>query len=272
MRGFDPDFDDAQWTLNWAAVPIIPVQPGRHPQGYQLIERRLVRASIFGKTYEAREPFVVRALLDDTGRLWMSDTPQERMMMYNNAQRTRGRVLVGGLGLAMYPQYAAERASSFTIVECSRAVIDSVGPVLQESLGGRRPPVPYAIAHGRIEEWLDSAAAGERFDTIFLDTWDTLDAAALPAINRLRNRCLPHLAAGGRILLWGYRWIVRLFVEACRQVLILPPEQRRPWLESLNQPQAAALLAGVLDRFDGQVVQDLPAALRWCTQRASCLD
>ena len=128
MLPFDPDFDDARWTLEWAKAPILQVPAGSHRDGYVVIERLLNRAQIFDRIYEAREPFPVRALIDPSGALWMSDTPQERMMMYNNAMASRGHILIGGLGLAMYPQYAASRAERFTIVEQSRAVVEIVGP------------------------------------------------------------------------------------------------------------------------------------------------
>jgi len=275
MLPFDPEFDDAHWTLDWANVPILQVPVGRHPNGYVVIERLLNQAQIFDRIYEASEPFPVRALLDPTGELWMSDTPQERMMMYHNAMQSHGHILIGGLGLAMYPQYAAARAERFTIVEQSRAVVDIVGATLQQALsqsdltGLRAPsglrPIPFEIVAGDVETFL-SAEPAMRYDTIFLDTWDTLDAAQLPHINRLRDRAIGHLAPEGRVLLWGYRWMVRLFADACRQLLSVRPDQREEWLTAFNQPAAAKLLQPVVEEFSGYVVQDVETALRWCRE------
>jgi hypothetical protein len=263
MRGFDPEFDDAQWTVEWADVPIVPVPAGRRADGYEIIERRLARTQILGRIYEAAEPFAVRALLDPAGRLWMSDTPQERMMMFNNARRSRGHVLVGGLGLAMYPQYAAASAERFTIVEHSGTVIDIAGVVLEQALARRSPPVRHEIVHDRIEDHL-AIVDGPLYDTIFLDTWETLDAGELPRINRLRDAAVARLAPGGVLLLWGYRWMVRLYEDACRRLLGVPPADRAAWLESLAQPQAAALLGGVLAHFNGINVVDVDQAMIWC--------
>jgi len=265
MPPFDPEFDDARWTLDWAKVPIVPVPTGRHPDGYVVVERWLTQAQIFDRLYESSEPFPVRALIDPRGELWMSDTPQERMMMCNNAMPSRGHILIGGLGLAMYPQYAAARAERFTIVEQSRAVCQIVGPTLERALIDRPEPVPFEIVTGDVEAFL-SAEPTARYDTIFLDTWDTLDAAQLPHINRLRDLAIRHLAQDGRVLLWGYRWMVRLFEDACRQLLSVRPDQREEWLAKFNQPAAAKLLQPVVEEFSGYVVQDVETALRWCRE------
>ncbi|HKZ85188.1 MAG TPA: hypothetical protein VJ793_16180 [Anaerolineae bacterium] len=280
MLPFDPDFDDARWTLEWAKVPILQVPIGSHPDGYVVIERMLTRAQIFDRFYEAGEPFPVRALLDSAGKLWMSDTPQERMMMYNNAMASQGRILIGGLGLAMYPQYVVSRADHFTIVEQSRAVVEIVGPTLERALsrsdltGLRDPsglrPIPFEIIRGNVEAFL-SAEPTTRYDTIFLDTWDTLTATNLPRINGWRDRAIRHLAPGGHVLLWGYRWMVRLFEDACRQLLSVPPDQREAWLAKFNQPEAAGMLQPVLERFEGQAVGDIEVALTWCREHiVSC--
>jgi len=275
MVPFDPDFDDARWTLDWATVPLLQIPTGSHPDGYAVIERLLMQAQIFDRMYQAREPFPVRALLDPSGTLWMSDTPQERMMMYNNAMASRGHILIGGLGLAMYPQYAAARATRFTIVEQSRAVVDIVGPTLQQALsrsdltGLRDPsglrPIPFEIFAGDVEAFL-SVEPATRYDTIFLDTWNTLNAAQLPETNRLRDLAIRHLAPGGRVLLWGYRWMVWLFEEACRQLLSVPPAKREAWLAEFSQPEAATLLRPVMVEFVGRIVDDVGAALKWCRE------
>ncbi len=262
---FDPEFDDARWTLDWASVPIVPAPTGSHLEGYIVVERWLQQAQIFDRIYQATEPFPVRALIAPDGRLWMSDTPQERMMMFNNAARSRGHILVGGLGLALYPQYAAARAGQFTVVEQSRAVRTIVGPALEQALTSRSRPAPFEIVTRDVSDFL-AAQPTTPYDTIFLDTWDTLDAAQLPQINRLRDAAIRHLAPGGRVLLWGYRWMVRLFEEACRQLLSVPPEQRAEWLATFNQPKAAALLQPVVDQFAGREAEDIDDALRWCRE------
>ncbi len=259
---FDPTFDDTAWTDAWAHVPLALVPPGRHPSGYRVERAVWQAAEIFGRRYRLAAPFEGRLLFAPNGTLWMSNTPQEHMMMYNNARRTRGRVLVGGLGLGVYPQYArfVGGATHITVVERSAVVREIVAPTLEAVLD-----VPLAIHVGDVEAFL-RAPPRQRYDTIFLDTWDTLDAANLPAINRLRDLALRHLTPEGTVLLWGYRWMVRLFEEACRQLLRVPPAQRPAWLAAQRHtaPRAVPLLAPVVAHFAQRPAASLDEALAWC--------
>jgi len=263
---FDPEFDDRDWTPDWMAVPIAPVPAMAHPSGYR-VERRVVQETeIFGQPYRLTVPFDCRLLFDPAGRLWMSDTPQERIMMYNNAGRSCGHVLVGGAGLGLYPQYVAE-AASFTIIERSPIVLRLVAPLLQEIMDARGVRLRFLV--GDVETYLARAEPGG-YDTIFLDTWERLDATLLPAINRLRDMAARHLAPDGRVLLWGYRWMVRLFEEACATLLIMPPEERGLWLaeQRLANPRAAALLAPIARVFEGKAIRrwELDEAVRYCRE------
>jgi hypothetical protein len=263
-EAFDPEFDDTQWTDGWLQVPIAQVPPGAHASGYRVERQMLEYTEVFGHPMRLTQPLECRLLYDPQGRLWMSDTPQERIMMYNNSLRTKGAVLVGGLGLGLYLQYAATgaigRATRFTVIERSPVIVDIVEPTVSVSL-----PVPLEIRLGDVLSQL-SGPPSERYDTIFLDTWETLDAAHLPTINFMRDRAIQHLAPGGQVLLWGYRWMVRLFEDACRQVLAIVPQERRGWLlaQVETSPKAVALLMPVVARFDGQVIDDLETALEWC--------
>jgi hypothetical protein len=265
-KGFDPEFDDTVWAEGWFQVPIAQVPPGRHVSGYRVERRALQHTEVFGQPMRLVAPLECRLLFDPQGRLWMSDTPQERIMMYNNGRRSQGSVLIGGLGLGLYPQYAvvgaAGQASRFTVIEFSAVVRDIVEPTLSASLD-----VPLEVQTGDVAAYL-SGPATTQYDTIFLDTWETLDAAHLPEINRLRDLALRHLAPGGRVLLWGYRWMVRLFEDACRHLLDVAPAQRRAWLaaQAEGSPQAVALLTPVLDQFGERRIKDSQAALAWCRE------
>jgi hypothetical protein len=264
QAGFDPEFDDTEWTDGWLYVPIASVPPGVHPGGYRVERRALEQVEVFGRPYRLAVPLDCRFLFDPEGKLWMSDTPQERIMMYNNGRRSRGHVLVGGLGLGLYPQYAVAgavgQATRFAVIERSPVVRDIVEPTLSVALG-----VPLQVMTGDVEAYL-SGPVTTRYDTIFLDTWETLDAAHLPKINRLRDLALHHLTPAGRVLLWGYRWMVRLFEDACRQLLEVAPAERRSWLAAQVEasPQAVALLEPVADHFEGQAVEGEESALAWC--------
>jgi hypothetical protein len=177
-------------------------------------------------------------------------------------------VLVGGLGLGLYPQLAAAlgRVERFSVIEQSPVVQAIVEPALAGVLD-----VPLATEIGDVGALL-AGPVDDVYDTIFLDTWPALDAAYLPAVNRLRELARAHLAPGGTILLWGYRWMVALFEEACRGLLAVDPGERRAWLDAHRggSPAGVALLGPVADRFDGATIDDWDAALAWC--RAYAID
>jgi hypothetical protein len=263
-QAFDPDFDDTEWNDGWLHIPVALVPPGVHPSGYRVERHFLEYAEVFGHLMRLASPLECRLLFDPDGRLWMSDTPQERIMMFNNGRRSRGSVLVGGLGLGLYLQYArmgaAGQATRFTVVEHSPMVVDIVTPTVSMSLD-----VPLEVRSGDVMAYL-SEPPTERYDTIFLDTWETLDAAHLPVINRLRDLALQHLAPGGQVLLWGYRWMVRLFEQACQQLLDVAPEQRRAWLiaQAETSSPSVDLLMPVVDQFGRLNVLDVEQALGWC--------
>ncbi len=262
---FDPEFDDTRWTWDWWHVPFIQIPPGIYRGGYVVRRELLKVADICGRRYRLPRPLDCRGLYDPSGILWMSDTPQERLMMYNNARASNGHILIGGLGLGIYPQYVAPRARSITIVERSADIVAIVWPAVEPALSSAMNGVRPRLVIADMETFL-LRPPSELYDTIFLDTWEELNAVRLPQINRLRDLAICHLAPGGRVLLWGYRWMVRLFEEACLELLRQPPDRRASWLarQSSNQPAAAALLAPVAEHFVGQAVDDLNGALAWC--------
>jgi len=263
-QAFDPHFDDCTWTDAWARIPIIQVVPGVY-ESFTITSWEMEEADICGQRISLSPPLIVRGLVTPDEELWMSDVPQERLMMFNNAQASRGRVLVGGLGLGLYPQYALPNVSGMVIIEQNAALCEPVEPLVKVAAEAHGVLVDIQI--GDVETYL----RGEpemRFDTIFLDTWATLDAAHLPTVNRLRDLAMNHLAEDGRILLWGYRWMVRLFESACEHLLTVDPGERAGWLEAAtaDRPEVYRLVEPVLDHFAGQAVDDIDAALEWCRE------
>ncbi len=264
LEGFDPDFDDARAAAECLDMGVVQVDPMVHPAGYR-IERRIIRqASVFGRNYHLGRPLECRFLYTGEGQLWMSDVPQERFMMYNNACLSRGHALVGGLGLGLYPQYAARGAAGdvtrFTIVEQNPLISSLVWQKIRLVL-----PVAARLIIRGIEAFLE-AEHDDCYDTIFIDTWANLDPVELPYVNRLRDLALARLSRNGRLLLWGYRWMVRLFEDGCRRLLSLHPGRRAAWLSrrETDSPRSVALLLPVADHFAGRTVEDMQEALLWC--------
>lgn len=163
--------------------------------------------------------------------LWMSDTIQERMMMWEAAKRSRGRVLVGGLGLGVYPQYALgfPAVDSVEIVEMDAQVI----AMIAETWG--KQPFPGSgeiqIHHAPIETFLQEST--ERYDTVYIDTWDALTVDYLPHVNFIRTLCEPLLNPGGEIILWGYESMLAAFMEQARYAYENPEPYRQASAEDL---------------------------------------
>jgi hypothetical protein len=259
---FDANFDDCIWTDAWTRVPIIQVSPGVY-DSFVVKSWQMAEAEVCDQRVALAPPLEVRGLITADGTLWMSDVPQERLMMFNNAQASHGHILVGGLGLGLYPQYAMPDAASVTVIEANAAIRAVVEPVVRIAADARGIPLDIRIAE--IGAAL-SKPTTKRYDTIFLDTWDTIDAAHLPMINRLRDLATNHLAEDGRILLWGYAWMLRLFTDACRRLLEVEPLQRVAWLEVLTRqrPNVMHMLVPVIEHFEGQTIEDFDAAQAWC--------
>lgn len=248
---FDPTFNDCGWTDGWLNVPIVQVVPGNYPS-FTIGQERITEAEVCGQQVVLNRPLDVRILTTNDGTLWMSDVPQERVMMYNNAQESSGRTLVGGLGLGLYPQYALPHVDSLTIIEQNTDIIDVVGSVVQIAADAHAKPVE--IKQASIEEFL-SQASDEPYDTIFLDTWDVLDAAHLPRINHLRDLALKHVKPEGKLLLWGYVWMLKLFSTAVELMYQQPIHERRDWLTqaTADRPDVHALLLPVLEYGSGHL-------------------
>jgi hypothetical protein len=263
---FGPAFDDRVFDPDVPHIPVALPVPGRCPgagdgklggtgadtrqptrPAFTVTRETLSEFTVFDRTYRSTGPIDVTALVDQRGRVWMSDPPQERMMMHANAMRSHGSVLVGGLGLGIFPQYAASRreVEGFTIVERSPEVISLIEPVLRESVS-----LPVTIIHSSLEEYL--AECTDRFDTVFLDTWETLEPKRLPTVNSLRNASAARIREGGTILLWGYRWMVEMFVDACERFYALDPAQRMATIAELAERDAASAdLMRQVDRYFG---------------------
>lgn len=261
---FDPNFDDATWTDNWSVAETVRFPDITHPSNYRIDSITLSFAMVFGRTFRLSCPLRCNRLIDPQGTVWMSDTPQERMMMYNNAARSKGHALVGGLGLGSYIKYAQMgsigRVERFTIVERDEAVVEMVLPIAEKEID-----VPFEITVDSIESFLERQVI-ETYDTIFIDTWHRLDAIQLPRINSIRDMASVHVEEKGVILLWGYHWMLHLFEHACRHILEMPSANRWSWLlcQQGIDPKAIDLLRPIVSHFAGIKVESLDGALKWC--------
>lgn len=112
-------------------------------------------------------PLTIHTLTEGGLGIWMSDTPPELVAMHAFAQRARGDVLVGGLGLGIVVRYLAmnPRVRSVTVVERERDVLDLIGPGLRRDV-----KVPVRLEHMRLERFLEKLPAWP-YGSAFFDTW-----------------------------------------------------------------------------------------------------
>lgn len=103
------------------------------------------------------------------GGVWMTDIPAEQRQMRTAAQSMTGRVLIGGLGLGIFPTILDEMdcVDATTVVEKSRHVIKLVEPHLRTA--------KMTVIRDDLFQYLKALALpGEprlKFTTAFFDIW-----------------------------------------------------------------------------------------------------
>ena len=192
-------------------------------------------------------------------KAWMSDAGEERCMMLAAAKLARRHVLVGGLGLGLYPQFALllERpVDSIVIVESDARVIEIVTHAWLERRPEHRKVI--RIVEGTIEDYL--ANAEQVFDTIYLDTWDDADPRLLAHVNELVELASPRCSRDGTIRCWGYASMVDAFVETAKVLT----QQRFPWFRYRLDPALQAYASWLEDKTGNVSEADIFQAARTC--------
>ncbi|OQY48060.1 MAG: hypothetical protein B6242_03445 [Anaerolineaceae bacterium 4572_78] len=157
-------------------------------------------------------------------KAWMSDMGEERCTMFNAAKLAKGNVLVGGLGLAVYPQFALalnRPVESFTIIERDTDIIDFVTQAWLHT--NPEHAKKTTIIEGTIEKYLHDTE--KSFDTIYLDTWEDADPRFLAHVNYLIQLASQRCTADGMIQCWGYSRMIETFVSN----MIIMTKKNFPW-------------------------------------------
>ncbi len=150
--------------------------------------------------------------------IWMSDSPQERFMMWEAAKCCSGKVLCGGLGLGVFPQLALsqKQVESIDIVEYDPNIIKIIKSTWE------RNPWPHSknvrIINDSIENYLKTTK--EKYDSVYIDTWDAIYHEYLPHLNFLRKLSEGVLKPNGKIYLWAYDLMLRMFLSTARSVFL----------------------------------------------------
>lgn len=158
------------------------------------------------------------------GKAWMSDSGEERCMMFAAAKLAKGHVLIGGLGLGVYPQFvlALQRpVTSLTILERDPEIIDLITTAWFQQHPEHAELV--TICEGTIEAYLSQT--DRVFDTIYLDTWEDADPRFLAHINYLLGLASRRCSPNGTIQCWGYAKMIETFTEEMKALT----QKSFPW-------------------------------------------
>lgn len=282
---FDPCWRDDVFDHRALEIPLVLPDPIPRNDSIWVEARALHHETIFGQqhTYEPyrletailkpselSQQFTLadkdgRAIAPNSGiasaifppKAWMSDSGEERCMMLAAAELARGHVLVGGLGLGIYPQLvlALERpVDSITIVESDARVIEIVSDAWLERSPEQNKTIK--IVEGTIEDYLVSTK--QVFDTIYLDTWDDADPRLLAHVNELVAIASPRCSPGGTIRCWGYASIADAFVETAKVLT----QQGFPWFGYRLDPALQAYVNWLEGRVGGVSKADIIQAAR----------
>ncbi len=212
---FDPNFrDDIYTEMLWqrAMAPLALPFPGRYGS-LSVVQESTYGVPLYQEYLVFSTPLILTLLYEGT-TLWMSDTPQERLMMRAGAEGMYGYVLVGGGGLGLFTQYLLEQdtVERVTVVERHPDVVS----MLRSTWGDDSR---LEVVHALFEEYISSPA--RPFDCCYIDIHPTIDPRWLPWLNWLRDRCAALVK--GPLRIWGYHWMARELVEGVERGYL-------PWL------------------------------------------
>jgi spermidine synthase len=240
-KKFSPDWRDD--IVDQEAIKLSLIMPeDTKPNGYIWVTSKSEYVEeLFGKQYRNTTPRTVKAivrrsekvnrytLVSEDGRemekdhpvfdlifhpkAWMTDSAEERCTMYAAAKLAKGDILVGGLGLAIYPQmvFKLERpVESLSIIEKSPVIIEFIRNSWLKSCDDNLKD-RIQIIEDTIENYLEKT--DRSFDTIYLDTWEDSDPRLLAHVNYLVKLAAPKLKEDGQIQCWGYALMVKAFLE-----------------------------------------------------------
>lgn len=131
--------------------------------------------------------------------LWMSVTDMEVGTMSDQVMEARGRVLVGGLGLALFPALLEvnDRVTDVTVVEIDPDVITMMEPYT-DLLG-------VEVVNDDLMKYAECRAARESFDYCYVDIWlHVLDSYRNEP--RVAHRMQQVLRPGGKVSVWCQRF------------------------------------------------------------------
>ena len=128
---FDQTWRDDGYDWQIMNFPVVMPEEGEYPPDLVVLRLTPNTHEVYGEWVGTNDPTELRVLYKllpggrfnwqtkvfettrnaDSHIVWMGDSIQERLMMWEAAKRCRGRVLCGGLGTGIFPQFAHEPAA-----------------------------------------------------------------------------------------------------------------------------------------------------------------
>jgi len=152
----------------------------------------LIPSGILGRT-EIRHLTKGMTALHINGKLMMDDSDREKTTNQFALDACHGDILIGGLGIGMLPCALAQKdkVTSITMVESSQEVIDLVWSPVRDFCSETRPELALDLIKSDIFKY--RVPTGKTFDSIYIDIWFSVDAAARREQARLRKQFQKHL-------------------------------------------------------------------------------
>ena len=213
--------------------------PGHGLPDFYTLYKRLPGCTFDWTAREFRSPQTAEPSGAFTIRI--SDSLQERCMTWEAAKRSRGRVLCGGLGLGLYPQFALSlpRVDSIDIVERDPHLIALVQETWTKNPWSKMKRC--RVIEATIEDYLGET--DRKYDTVYLTTWDSTYHEHLPHLNFLAAEAERVLKPKGEVLLRTYDIMVQSFLKMAKTVL----EQKEEYLKA--EPEKLANIAKLYPLF-----------------------
>ncbi len=209
--------------------------------GNYLIRKKILKKGALVRIYTSAGYFYTDRLgfdmptvvLSRNGGIVMSDTPMEQEGLRIPVIKARGKVLVIGLGIGLFPTMLRMRnrkVKSVLIVEESRDVAKLVYRHIKNSKTELR------ISDGK--DFL--ATCEEKFDFIFIDIWSAI-TTTITEVDEWTRLAKPCLAEGGEIRCWLQELYNRIHTKLPKE-----PINKSNFIE-IHEP---CLVCGKKIRFD----------------------
>lgn len=198
--------------------------------------------TVFGRLVRFRKPKIFPVMRID-GTIAMSASPQEVLMMKQEAKKagSGGLALVAGLGLGVILEALKKKKYMIHVVEKNADVVAAYSQYKNKA-------VDYDFMHlMTIEKFLETGEGN--WDFIHLDTWYALDYEFLPHINWLISRARARLHPKGKVVAWGYDYIVKNFVKECMRIYGNPKMVKEALPESIDRLELRMPMIGKFSRW-----------------------